>query len=250
MKELDNDGSMLLALLVEHLQSVIPGRPETYITYKQVHDRLGLKLEGPTYGESLKHQGLSNLADWTEEKRYPGITGLIIDGSSYQPGDGYFKLFSKSKDDFQWWKDQIRMSKSFDWKQFLPIESIPGVPQAFDIEVPQTERERVSVLRVIRDTALARKVKYIHKYECQICCHTICLPDGSRYAEAHHLKPLGNPHNGPDILENIICVCPNHHAELDYGATRIQLGKLKVTSSHRISQGFIDYHNLTICCKS
>jgi predicted restriction endonuclease len=42
-----------------------------------------------------------------------------------------------------------------------------------------------------------------------VCGETIPLADGLRYAEAHHIQPFGAPHNGPDISENVICLCPN-----------------------------------------
>ena len=31
----------------------------------------------------------------------------------------------------------------------------------------------------------------------------------------------GIPHNGPDKLENMICVCPNCHVLLDFGVIRL-----------------------------
>jgi 5-methylcytosine-specific restriction endonuclease McrA len=72
-----------------------------------------------------------------------------------------------------------------------------------------------TVLRKIRDTALSQKLKQRYNHHCQICGTTITLGNGYHYAEAHHLKPLGNPHNGPDIESNLIVLCPNHHAEFD-----------------------------------
>lgn len=55
---------------------------------------------------------------------------------------------------------------------------------------------------------------------------------------AHHIKPLGGEHNGPDVRENILCVCPNHHALLDYGAIKLDPMLLK-----GIERKYIDYHN-------
>jgi predicted restriction endonuclease len=86
-------------------------------------------------------------------------------------------------------------------------------------------------------------VKGLHNYECQICGDTIMLPEGLRYAEAHHIQPLGAGHKGPDIRENILCVCPNHHAELDLGAGRIQLQELRHANKHQVAERYIDYHN-------
>lgn len=38
------------------------------------------------------------------------------------------------------------------------------------------------------------------------------------YAEAAHIRALGSPHNGPDVIENVLCLCPNHHVLFDNGA--------------------------------
>ena len=41
------------------------------------------------------------------------------------------------------------------------------------------------------------------------------------YAEACHIKPLGEPHNGPDQASNVLCLSPNMHVLFDYGAISI-----------------------------
>ena len=40
-------------------------------------------------------------------------------------------------------------------------------------------------------------------------------PRGRPYAEGAHIRPLGSPHDGPDKLENVLCLCPNHHVLFD-----------------------------------
>jgi hypothetical protein len=121
-------------------------------------------------------------------------------------------------------------------------------PQVHDLEPPLAARVQTTVLRIIRDTQLSRRVKSLHKHKCQIlsCEYTIVLADGSHYAEGHHVQPLGDPHNGPDILENIVCLCPNHHAACDLGAIRLVAAELRQVAGHVISQKFLDYHNQTI----
>jgi hypothetical protein len=244
--DLDKYGERLLALLVEQLSSAVPNNPATFITYKQVHDRLGLEQLRGTYGESLKPQGLSNLADWTAANGYPGITGLIIDGTSKMPGEGYFRLFHKTGDDFRWWEEQIKESINFDWSPYLADARLPSVPTASDIREPG-EREKVTVSRVIRDTVVSRRVKALHQYKCQICSHVIILRDGSRYAEAHHIRPLGGDHEGPDVAENVLCLCPNHHAEMDYGVRPINLSDLRLVRGHCPDEDYVQYHNGVIC---
>ncbi|MBM4056477.1 MAG: hypothetical protein FJ264_17790 [Planctomycetes bacterium] len=116
---------------------------------------------------------------------------------------------------------------------------------AIDIASPP-DRVQTHGYLILRDTELALHVKRLHRFECQLCGHTIELPDGRRYAESHHIQPLGQPHNGPDVIGNILCVCPNHHAELDYGVPEIFLSRISCTKEHPIEQKYIDYHNLKI----
>jgi hypothetical protein len=249
MTRLPLAGQTILGELIKHMATgrVVPGRPETYIGYKSIHDALDLPYRGETYGESLKNQGLEDLAMWTHEERRPAVTGLIVDQSTMMPGPGYFELFRKEEDDFAWWTAEIARSLEYDWRRFVELEqplprtSPPETPQASDVPAP--DRVATTIYRVLRDTELARRVKQLNRFECQICGHTIMLPDGSRYAEAHHIQPLGQPHNGPDIIGNILCVCPNHHAELDYGVSPFALTSIRQCDGHAIEQRYVDYHN-------
>jgi hypothetical protein len=236
--ELDAQGRKLLSLLISIMPKVIPGRPETYIGYKQCHDRLGLPQLREKWGESLKSQGLASLAEWSKYQGYPGITGLVIDRTSNSPGKGYFSLFGREEDDFTWWKEQIELSMAFDWAQFTDDEIVP-IP--VDYTVP--DREEITTSRIIRDTIASRRVKMLNANECQICGVAIEMPEGKKYSEAHHIVPLGQPHNGPDVIENMICVCPNDHARLDYGAIKLDPKAIRFKQGHTISEEFINYHN-------
>ena len=122
------------------------------------------------------------------------------------------------------------------------------VRQIHDLEAPPAARVETTVFRIERDTKLSLLVKSLHKYKCQIltCEYIIVLANGLHYAEGHHVKPLGKPHSGPDILENIVCLCPNHHAACDLGAIRLVATNLRQVTGHVIGQEFLDYHNQTI----
>lgn len=122
-----------------------------------------------------------------------------------------------------------------------------GLPlKAIDL-APPPARVKSTTTRILRDTAVALEVKALHNYRCQLCGHSIGLRDGGFYSEAHHIQPLGRPHNGPDVLANVLCVCPNHHAELDYGATKLKLNELTRAAGHEIGAKYIKYHNTSIC---
>jgi predicted restriction endonuclease len=69
---------------------------------------------------------------------------------------------------------------------------------------------------------LARQLKLLYENRCQICGESITLPNGTRYSEAHHVRPLGRPHHGPDVAGNILVLCPNHHVMLDYGVIALE----------------------------
>jgi hypothetical protein len=126
-------------------------------------------------------------------------------------------------------------------------ERVLRTPHAEDLGEPQeARRSRVESYRILRDTTLARTIKALHGNQCQICGTTLSLADGSSYGEAHHIKPLGRPHNGPDVEGNILVLCPNHHALCDLGAIQITLEDLKSHPEHSISREFIDYHNQNI----
>lgn len=97
----------------------------------------------------------------------------------------------------------------------------PTLSEPIQIDASIPSRIEVVTSRVIRDSKISRQNKYNNNYFCQICGQRIVLPNGNFYAEAHHLQPLSGNHCGPDIPENLITLCPNHHAEFDYGSISI-----------------------------
>ena len=105
-------------------------------------------------------------------------------------------------------------------------------------------RKMVTFERVIRDTKVSNWVKQLYNNHCQICGTTIELSDNVNYSEGHHILPIKN--NGPDIINNLICVCPNHHIQLDYGAIKIDRKKLTIKNGHNIKDEYIKYHNENI----
>lgn len=114
------------------------------------------------------------------------------------------------------------------------------------------EKKRVSgtVLRIVRDTKIARDLKRLYQHKCQVCDVAIPTKNGV-YSEGAHIKPLGKPHNGDDSLGNLLCLCPNHHVMFDKGAFSVkdnfdligaESGKLTVLNSHKLDLDNIRYH--------
>lgn len=109
-----------------------------------------------------------------------------------------------------------------------------------------SNEETIRVIRtveiVLRKKALVDKIKKLYKNTCQICGTKLIIKENIFYSEVHHIVPLGRPHNGSDSVDNMICVCPNHHVLLDLKAIKLNLDKLLIVK-HPISETYINYHN-------
>lgn len=107
-----------------------------------------------------------------------------------------------------------------------------------------------TVSRVIHDTAVTREIKRLHGFRCQMCGERVETPTGP-YAEAAHIWPLGRPHDGHDVVANVLCLCPNHHSAFDlYGvgiADDLSLvglpGRLRTAKGHDVGAGYLRYRH-------
>ena len=117
-----------------------------------------------------------------------------------------------------------------------------------------TVRRLITSERIVRDAGLAARIKRIYGFSCQVCGENLQSPSGP-YVEAAHVKPLGTPDDGPDIEENLLCLCPNHHKLLDTGGIVIDgdmkvihlvnlnvIGPLTVGRRHRLTQEYLAWH--------
>ena len=122
---------------------------------------------------------------------------------------------------------------------------IAPTPKAEDLPNAEegTERAKQEVYRILRDTALARALKSSYDHVCQLCGTTIILSNGTRYAEAHHIRPLGNPHDGPDVKGNILCLCPTCHVKMDYGVVQLDTKLLNIHPKHGLRADCVAWHN-------
>lgn len=100
-----------------------------------------------------------------------------------------------------------------------------------------------TIQRPDRDVPLVRALKSLYEDRCQICGEVLVLPGGRRYSEAHHIRPLGRPHCGPDSSKNLMIVCPNHHVLLDYGAIALDASAILLHPAHQLGREFLQYHN-------
>lgn len=110
-------------------------------------------------------------------------------------------------------------------------------------------RAQIYTSRVIRNSAVANHVKEVYRYKCQVSGVILNTPTGP-YAEGCHIKAVGSPHNGPDTVNNVLCLSPNMHVLFDKGAIAIAddfkllgiEGELTVDPHHEISIEYLRYH--------
>ena len=168
--------------------------------------------------------------------------------------DGLYRVTEAWHDDEEGW---------LSWR--FRFEAIGEISPAAPVDTPRTEHAIVDigfpVRRIerqvyvqLRDPKNAQKVKDIYGHQCQICGTQMHTPTG-KYAEAAHIRGLGAPHDGPDTLGNLLCLCPTHHVLFDRGAISIQpdltvidvstaerISDLIVASSHSIDRDHLRYH--------
>lgn len=108
--------------------------------------------------------------------------------------------------------------------------------------------------RLKRDVKLSEKIKEIYEYRCQVCDVRLNSPSGL-IAIGAHMKGLGRPHNDPDALENMLCLCPNHHDQFDrlaffiypenlkiIGLAGFEEKRIRVVKRHKLDKQFLEYH--------
>ncbi len=105
--------------------------------------------------------------------------------------------------------------------------NLPAAPTWSD----EDAQDAVMVLRRLQETQVqirnaqhVRELKSLYENACMFCGKQTVIGVGpSRYySEAAHIKPVGQPHNGPDQKDNMIILCPEHHLQFDYGVLRIR----------------------------
>lgn len=131
-----------------------------------------------------------------------------------------------------------------------PLEPAPLI-------VPDPAYSTTTVTRRIRDSAMSRELKSLYDFECQVCGIAVPGDDGRAYAEGAHVRPLGRPHLGQDTKTNLLCLCPNHHTQLDIGGMFVTddfiaveaangnaIAEVRWRKSHRVSVDNFQYHRL------
>lgn len=179
-----------------------------------------------------------------------------IDGYRY---DGLYKVvrhwFKTRSDGFQVCQFLlIKTGIAFDEFDSISIQEL-SISEPEPVAPGETASRKSTVVnRINRRARIAKQVKSLYSNSCQICKEAIQLPTGTT-SEAAHIRPVGIPHNGPDSLGNLLCLCPNDHTRFDNGALYLTddlkvvdplqgtiQGSLYVHPRHRIDIDCVRYH--------
>ncbi|WP_274559048.1 YDG/SRA domain-containing protein [Streptomyces spiramyceticus] len=130
-------------------------------------------------------------------------------------------------------------------------ELTPVEQQVQDMLDGAPPRVTTTVERIIRDTAVARRVKQWYGHTCQICRTALVVGAGGvSYAEGAHIQALGKPTNGPDVDGNVLCLCPNCHVRLDRGAIYLTDDLVVVDryapapAAHQVRLKTVEHHSI------
>ncbi len=136
-------------------------------------------------------------------------------------------------------------------------KSIKKIEEGLGGSLPQdyepTDRSKTTVNRLNRNIKLAEIIKKMYDYRCQVCGIYLKKPNGA-IAIGAHIRGLGRPHDGPDTINNMLCLCPNHHDQFDasafyidpsnmeiVGLDQFENKQLHVEPKHDIGTNFLSY---------
>ena len=176
--------------------------------------------------------------------------GSVFAPSSGYRYDGLFRIASygstRGVDGYLIW--QFRL------EEIDPTHSAALAHEAEEEAIFGPSARRAQTLqRIVRDYAIARKVKEWHANCCQVCGTTLTVAAGRTYSEAAHIQALGAPHDGPDVEGNILCLCPNCHVLFDAGALVLTddltvmkgseaIARLRTDHRHQIQLRYVRSH--------
>ena len=134
------------------------------------------------------------------------------------------------------------------WRYKLVKEINTSLPPSRNPDTPAPRSERTTS-HIQRNTNIPKILKKDYDFKCQVCDIRL-EANGVPYAIGAHIKGLGTPHEGPDIRENMLILCPNCHYLFDAFAFSIaddfsligKEGQLTVNRNHNIELDFIRYH--------
>ena len=121
--------------------------------------------------------------------------------------------------------------------------------ETFKPDYKPAPRKDTKSKRIVRNASIAEAVKDKYDNTCQVCNQRLDSPSGP-ISVAAHIRGLGN--DGPDTKDNLLCLCPNHHAQFDSYSFYIEPQSFeiiglkdfegeKITLKHKVNSDFLEY---------
>lgn len=117
------------------------------------------------------------------------------------------------------------------YEEIIDIEglgnSITGIELLNEMYEHTTIEQKERLVKVIERGKIATKIKEHLKFKCQICeslgqnPYSFKKKNGEYYVETHHIIPVSDYKHSKLSVDNLICLCPNHHREVHYGNVTI-----------------------------
>ncbi|GGS48809.1 YDG/SRA domain-containing protein [Actinokineospora fastidiosa] len=179
--------------------------------------------------------------------RLTGIPVRVLHGMR-EPGYRYLGLFRV----VDAWRDVERKGHKVCQFRLTPVIDADKASSVAPEGTVKPGRRDSTVQRVVRSTVVSRYVKAMYSDTCQACRVRLMVGDRG-YSEGAHIRPLGSGHDGPDVPQNVLCLCPNCHVLFDAGALVIDAdltvrvngvsqGVLAVDEEHGIDVRHLAYH--------
>ena len=105
--------------------------------------------------------------------------------------------------------------------------SITGIELLNEFYANTNIEQKEKLVKVIERRKIANKIKEYIQYKCQICeslgqnPYSFKKKSGEYYVETHHIIPVSDTENSKLSVDNLICLCPNHHKQVHYGNVEI-----------------------------
>ena len=94
------------------------------------------------------------------------------------------------------------------------------LPEEVEILLPEGQKRTVTISPYVRNSAYKKQIIEQANNLCNACKNgSFQMPNGNQYLEAHHKTWLSE--GGPDILENMVALCPNCHMQEHHGMDRL-----------------------------
>lgn len=219
--------------------------------YKLFQKKIDQNLPGKLFGTDFRSKALTHILMFTTMSEVNiGYSEMLRMGDlKNEPNFGIYAITKKHENELI---DHIKKSPTIILNNKKTPKKIKNIILPVDYD-GAPEKTKETVIRFIRDTEKTKKLKKLYGNRCQICNYVIEAEPGKYYSEVHHIWPLNL--SGEDNFNNMLVLCPTHHAELDYGVIGIdenctdiinkngkKIGALIMKKSHKIDRKNVLFH--------